>query len=395
MRKIKVLHTITRLILGGAQENTLLTVRGLHEDPNFDVTLLTGPGIGPEGEIVSAAREQGIKIIEIPESRRNINPYYDLITILKTVHFIRKGKYDVVHTHSTKAGIIGRILADRYKVPAIVHTIHGPAFYPEQNYLVRKFYIGLERWAAKYADAIVCVADAMKEKYLAENIGRPDQYITIRSGMEVERFIKAGQNKKKRAELRQKYGIRDDEIVVGKIARLFNLKGHEYVIEAARSIVKRHKNVKFFFAGDGILRDEFENRIARYGLTKHFILAGLIPNTEIPEIISLMDIVVHTSLREGLARVLPQALLEEKPVVSFDVDGAREVIKNGETGYLVAPKDIKGLTRALLAAIEEPETAQKMARSGRIMVEREFDWHKMVDDLKELYIRILRTKGRI
>ena len=395
MRKIRVLHTITRLILGGAQENTLLSVIGLHNDPDIEVELLTGPGLGPEGEIASHARELGIRIIEIPQSRRNINPYYDIATIAKTMSIIRNGNYDVVHTHSTKAGIIGRLIASHYKVPAIVHTVHGPAFYEEQPVLVRKFYISLEKWAAKHCDKIACVADAMRDEYLAEKVGRPEQYITVRSGMDVKRFAEAGQNQAKRLELRKKYSITDEQIVIGKIARLFDLKGHIYVIEAAREIVKKHKNVRFFFAGDGLLRDELAAKVKEYGLDGYFIFAGLIPNTDIPEIISLMDIVVHASLREGLARVLPQALLEEKPTISFDVDGAREVIKNNETGYLVDAKDVQGLAAAANDAIDNFAIAKQMAKHGRSIVEKAFSTEKMVADLKGLYADILKGKGII
>jgi glycosyltransferase involved in cell wall biosynthesis len=197
--------------------------------------------------------------------------------------------------------------------------------------------------------------------------------------------------------MRSRLGIRDDEFVIGKVARLFELKGYEYVIEAAKRIRDAHPNVRFLFVGDGILREQLEAQARRLGVRDWILFAGLVPASQVPTYLSAMDALVHASLREGLARVLPQALLAGKPVVSFDVDGAREVVLHGETGYLVPPKSVDGLVEALCALIEDPARAVAMAARGRELCRERFRWQTMVEQLDRLYRELLaagRNRGR-
>jgi len=384
--KIKVVHVITRMILGGAQENTLLTCRGLHENPDYDVTLVTGPALGPEGELLSEAERLGLRVVVVPEMRRAIHPWRDCVSVRKLRRILRDIRPQVVHTHSSKAGILGRYAAHAERVPVVVHTIHGLPFHPYEKGWRNKLYVWLERRAAKWSHRIVCVADAMADQAVAAGVADRSKFVTIYSGMEAEAFLDC---EWQRRAMRHRLGIRDDEFVVGKIARLFELKGYEYVIEAAKRIRDAHPNVRFLFVGDGILRGTLEAQARKLGVRDWIIFAGLVPASQVPAYVSAMDALVHASLREGLARVLPQALLAGKPVVSFDVDGAREVVVHGETGYLVPPKSVEGLVVSLCEIIEDPERAAAMGAEGRALCRERFRWQTMVAELDALYRELL------
>ncbi|MCK4423880.1 MAG: glycosyltransferase, partial [Candidatus Omnitrophica bacterium] len=185
--RLKVLHVITRLILGGAQENTLFTVEGLNKD-EYEVTLATGPAIGPEGSLVQRAGQADINLVIIPQMRRAVNPVLDLISFFKLYGLIKKNKYAIVHTHSSKAGILGRWAAKLAKTRVIIHTIHGLPFYKYQNKSLNWLYIFLEKITAKITHKIIVVADAMTQQCLDVKIAGADKFITIHSGIEIEKF---------------------------------------------------------------------------------------------------------------------------------------------------------------------------------------------------------------
>ena len=208
---------------------------------------------------------------------------------------------------------------------------------------------------------MVSVADAMTELMVSAGVAPREKFTTIYSGMEVEPFLQSGEHRER---VRRELGYRPEHVVIGKIARLFQLKGHDDVIRAARSVVDAEPNVRFLLVGDGVLRGRLERQIAAAGLADHFQFTGLVPPERIPELIAAMDIVVHASLREGLARVLPQALIAGKPVVSYDVDGAREVVIPDETGFLVPPRDVDGLAAALKRLAADPALRRAVRPGG-------------------------------
>ena len=385
----RVLHIITRLILGGAQENTLLTCRGLHERPDYECHLATGPALGPEGELLSQAEQWGLHVTLVPQMRRAIHPLRDWATVRELRRLIRELKPHIVHTHSSKAGILGRWAAHAENVPAVVHTIHGLPFHPYESWWKNKLYIHLERVAARRSHKIVSVADAMTDQAVAAGVAPREKFVTVYSGMDIEPFLNADAS---REAMRQKFGFSDDHFVIGKVARLFHLKGHEYVLDAAPCLLERHPHVRFLFVGDGILQDALRRQAERLGVADKVVFAGLVPARDVAAHIGAMDALVHASLREGLARVLPQALLAGKPVVSFDVDGAREVILEGETGYLVPPKSVDGLVASLGEIIKEPDLAAEMAMRGRTLCRQRYPWQTMVEQLVALYEELI---GRV
>jgi len=386
----RIVHLITRMILGGAQENTLLTCEGLHRSPDWDVTLVTGPALGPEGELIRRALQGGIRTLVVPELRRAPHPWRDPAAFTRLVGIIRHLRPDIVHTHSSKAGILGRLAARMARVPIVVHTIHGLPFHPYQGRVANALYAGAERLAARHTDSLVCVADAMAKQALAAGVGRAEQYVTIHSGMEVDAFLEAERH---RHSVRRELGFSDQDVVIGKVARLFHLKGHRYVLEAAPRIVERCQQARFLFVGDGILRKQLEEQARRLGVRDRVVFAGLVDSSRIPAMISAMDVVVHASLREGLARVLVQALLAARPVVSYDVDGAPEVIIDGVTGRLVPPCSVEELAEAVIELIQDPERATGMAREGQRRYTDQFRAETMVRRLEALYRLLLAERG--
>ena len=367
------------MIIGGAQENTLLSVLGLQKEAQVNVDLITGCEIGPEGRLDLSGAES---VIFIPELLRNIHPLRDLLCLLRLFLLFRSKKYDIVHTHSSKAGIIGRLAAFLAGVPVIVHTIHGLPFHPYEKKWVNRLYIFLEWLCSKVTCKIIVVSDQMRIKALEKKVGQPSQYQTVFSGMRLEEFLEAG---KLRSRVRSELGIPEEAIVIGKIARLFPLKGHEFILKIAGDLVAREPRILFLWVGDGILKESYLEQIKALGLEKHFIFTGLVKPDSIPGYLSAMDFLVHVSLREGLARVLPQALAAGVPLVSFDIDGARDIIKDGVNGFLVPAEDSEGLKSRLLELIQNPLLAEQFNKTGKQVVDPFFRDTYMVQELLKVY----------
>jgi len=373
------------MIVGGAQENTLLSVIGLDAMPEYEVTLMSGIDKGREGELLSEAREK-TNLLIVPEMGRSINPFSDLAAFWKIYRLIKKGRYHIVHTHSSKAGVLGRIAAWLAGTPLIVHTLHSLVFHEYQPWFINKSWRGIKKMCAPITDFFISVSEIIVQKAIKAGVDKPEKFRTIYSGMELDWFLNANFDGNA---VRREFGIPEDAPVVGKIARLFPLKGHDQLMDAAPEIVKRVPDVRFFLVGDGILYEHLQERAKGYGILENFVFAGLIPRERIPEMISAMDIVVHTSLREGLARVLPQSLAMGKPCVSFNIDGAPEVVINDKTGYLVETYDNEGLSESISRLLKDPELRKKMGENGRRHVDPAFRAETMVKEIAEVYKMLL------
>ena len=386
---MKIVHIITRLILGGAQENTLITCKVLAER-GHDVTLLTGPALGPEGELFNQA--QGYKVVVIDRLRRAINPFNDAVSYFQIKKLLRQLQPDIIHTHSAKAGILGRFAGDKLKTEnskvKIVHAIHGLAFHPYQSAALNKFYIAVEKSAARRTDFFISVADAMTAQSTAVGIGKPEQYVTAYSAIDEDDFLEPISQDKKR-DFRREYGIAEDAVVLVTVARLFMLKGHEYIIESARELSQRFENCVWLFVGDGNLSEHYKQQARELGLADRIKFTGLLPPSQIPLAIQSSDMLVHCSLREGLARTLPQAMLCGRPAISFDVDGAREVV-NEKTGRLIEPKNVEQLINACAELIEDADLRKKLGEQGRESVKKKFAPDTMVDTIEAVYEKLLR-----
>jgi glycosyltransferase involved in cell wall biosynthesis len=296
----------------------------------------------------------------------------------------RAARPEIVHTHSGKAGILGRVAAHRAGVPLIIHSVHGPSFGPFQGGFSNLIYKNAERWAGRLTTHFVSVADAMTRQYLAAGIGHPGQYTTIWSGFDLQPFLSARNDLALRAQL----GFQPDHLIVGKIGRLVNLKGHEDLFKAAPRMISANPRIRFLLLGDGPERAAFRRRLEALGIDRYFVFAGLVPPSEVPRYIGIMDMLVHLSRREGLPRALPQALAATKPVVAFDSDGAGEVCINGKTGFLLAPGDLNGLAEAVSLLAADSARRSKLGAFGRDLVESRFGVNRMVSDIHALYQRL-------
>jgi glycosyltransferase involved in cell wall biosynthesis len=379
---MRIMHISTRLILGGSQENTVLSCEGQADD-GHTVSLVYGPIYGPEGSLLDRARAHGsIECIETPHLIRPLHPLRDWLCYRDLRRLIGAWKPDVVHTHSSKAGIIARLAAWKERIPCIVHTIHGLAFHPYQRKWRNAVYIISERIAARRCHKIICVADAMRDQALAAGIGRPEQYITVYSGMEIDRFLEPGWS---RADVRSELGLAEGDFIIGTISRLAELKGHDDLLDAIGPLMREHPEVKMLWVGDGWWRDRLLKRVADMGLRDQVITTGLVPPDEIPRYHQAMDIVAHMSYREGLPRVVTQALLSGLATIAYDVDGTREVCIDGETGRLLKPGDVPALAGAVRWMMEHPEQRAEMGRRGRELCRQRFAAAAMVRQLEEIY----------
>ena len=321
---------------------------------------------------------------------REINPVRDMQSYRALVKFFKAEKFDVVHTHASKAGIIGRYAARAAGVPLVIHTIHGLPFsriYPAWKNAV---YIQLERMAAKRCDRIYAVAQDMIDQCLQNHIGRPGMFKVVYSGMDLEPFLTTGPD----PELRRSLGIPDGAKVVGTLARLFPMKGYVELWRSIPEIIKRVPNVHFLLIGNGILREKLEFEAVERGFRDHLSFAGLIPPVQVPRYLALTDVLVHFSMREGLPRAAVQGLAMRKPVVAFDIDGTREVVLNGKTGYLLQPGDDTSGVEKISDLLLDDDRRRAFGEAGRELVKPRFDWHTMSDTLIAEYAKYLEFKKK-
>lgn len=383
---MRIMHISTRLILGGSQENTVLSSIGQAND-GHDVDLVYGPIHGPEGTLLPEVQaHKGIQTIQVEELTREIAPMRDSACLTQLRSIIRDRTPDVVHTHSSKAGILGRMAAWKEHVPAVVHTIHGLPFHSYQGKLTNRAYIMAERYAAKRCHRIVTVADAMRNQALLHRVGVPEQYQTVRSGMVVEPFLDETESQE---ETRRRLNLPENAFIIGTISRLAELKGHDDLLDAMGETMRRDSNVHLLWVGDGYWAERLLNRVRELGIKDQVHAPGLVQPETIPAWIRAMNVLVHPSYREGLPRAVVQGLLSNRPVVAYNLDGAPEVCIPEKTGFLVEPGDTTGLRDAVMQLRDDPEQAAALGARGREFCRDAFDWRLMVSELEAIYAEIL------
>jgi glycosyltransferase involved in cell wall biosynthesis len=391
MSELRILHVITRLIVGGAQENTLQTAVGQHRTPGFRVTLLAGIDDGPEGNLHDEARAAGVDLQLMRELVRPIAPLTDAIALAKLTALCRRGRYDIVHTHSSKAGILGRVAARAAGVPIVVHTLHSLVFGEHATPTQNALYILLKRLASPLTHRYISVCDATRRGALAKGIGRPEKHCTVYSGFRIEPFLRV-RDELPVAEAKRRAGLAPEHLVVGKVARISQQKGHDYFVDAAHRIAAAEPRARFLLVGDGNQRQAIEGRIDALGLRDRFILVGLVPPEAVPALMQAMDVVVHTSVREGLARVIPQAAAVGKPVVGFALDGTPEAIQEGVSGFCARPYDAADVAARVLEILSDEERRRRMGEAGRAFAASNFPVEVMVARINAIYGDLVRER---
>jgi glycosyltransferase involved in cell wall biosynthesis len=386
---MRVTHVITRLVVGGAQENTLATINGLRQKPGIELILISGPTIGPEGSLEpEAAKIPGLLTI-VPELVRPVHPLKDFIALRRLEKLLREQRPDIVHTHSGKAGILGRLAAKRAGVPVIIHHIHGPSFGDFQGATANFIFTAAERHAAKVTDHFFCSAGAMTRLYLAAGIGKPEMFTRIFSGFQLDPFFNAAND----LALRQQLGFDATHFIIGKIGRIFRLKGHADLLAAFAKMLPQIPHARLLFVGDGSLRGEIENQIRAMGLDGKVVFTGLVPPGEVARYVGIMDCLAHLSYREALSRALPQALAAGKPVIAYDFDGADEVCLENETGFVVRTGDTNAAAEKLLLLAKDAALCQRLGQRGQRFVRENFSVEKMVEDQYTVYRKLAAERG--
>ncbi len=384
---MKICHVITRMIVGGAQENTLLSIRGQLE-AGHEVTLVTGPSPGREGELLNQVSAPDFPVKVFPELVRNLSPHRDFMAWKRLREYFRSEQFDVVHTHSSKAGIIGRLSARAAGVPVVVHTVHGQAFHPYQSAWRNRLYIALEHLAAKHCDRIFAVSQAMIDQCVAAGVAPRGHYRVVYSGMETAGFAAARRDD----ELRRRLGFAPEHRVIVTLARLFPQKGYEYVFPAAAAVMRKFPETRLLVIGDGPEYDRYHARIRELGIESAVCFAGLIPPREVPRYLVQGDLLWHLSLHEGLPRAVVQALAAGIPAIGFALDGTPEVVIDGETGFVTSPGDTAAVTDHTLRLWSDEDLRRRLGETGQKRVMVQFDWRRMCGILEHEYRELLNLK---
>lgn len=359
----------------------------LMDPARFESRIVCGPETGTEGELVSEARRRGV-VVEIERALvRDVNPWMDLAAAWRLWRRIRRGRYDVVHVHTSKAGIVGRLAAWLAGTPVVIHTAHGWAFTREGSAAGRGIDTLLERACAALCHAIVVVADSDRVEGLKRGVGRPQQYRLIRSGIEIEAYRDCPLD---RAQARARLSLPGDAFVIGTVGRLGAQKAPLDLLAAFEQVARARPEAHLVLVGDGPQRGDVEARAAEAGLRDRVHVLGV--RRDVPEIQRALDVFALSSRWEGLPRVLPQAMAAGLPIVATRVSGAPEAIRPGENGWLVEPGDTGAMAQRLLELAADPARAREMGRRGRERVE-EFSARRMVDELAALYVELARRRG--
>jgi glycosyltransferase involved in cell wall biosynthesis len=376
------------MITGGADENTLFTVQGLDKD-RYEVNLIMGEEF--DESILKRVKDENINIIQIKGLKWKLNFLYDPIVLIKLIKLMRKNHYDIVHTHTTKAGILGRIAARIAGVPVIVHGLHGSTFEAFNSGLLNWLLFLFERLTGRFTDAYISVSKVLSEKYIEKGIGKKENYHTVYSGMELDKFYGVKEKidcGKKQREL----GINSEDFVIGNVARLEERKGHKFLIDTFKKLIEKRKDrsLKLLIIGEGEERENLKNYVKEANLEEKVIFTGY--REDVEELMAVMDLFVLTSLREGLPRVLVQAAAVGMPSIAFNVDGVPEIIKDDYNGFLVKVKDVKRLENRIVEYMNNKELVLLHGRNGRKFIENKCSIKVMVDKIDKIYQDLVGEK---
>jgi glycosyltransferase involved in cell wall biosynthesis len=390
-RGFPVCHIITRWIVGGAQENTLLSVAGFCSHPRLRALLVSGSPSGPEGNLLEEAQKRGIPMRLIPSLVREVRPLRDLRAFWEIYRLLRAVRPRIVHTHSAKGGVLGRFAARCAGIPSVVHTFHGPVRFPHRAGIWSFLSIGIERLLARQTDAFVAVSEELCQEAVEARLCSPDRIRCVYSGLELSAYRP---DLAVRREIRGALGISADATVVVKVARMFHGKGHLDLVEAFGRVAGRFPGAVLLLVGDGILRGKVEERVRALGLAGRVFFPGLVAPEEIPRWLNASDILAHCSLREGLPRVTVQAGLMGLPCVAYRAGGVAESVAHGCTGLLLPPGDRRALESALALLLGDPAKGRLWGgESCRGLADR-FAVDRMWAALGRLYEELLDPSGR-
>jgi glycosyltransferase involved in cell wall biosynthesis len=392
LKKTKIIHIITRLDKGGSAETTLQTVSLLNQK-KYELFLAHGLSLesnmsNMEKELVerdlSLAEARNIKVFTIPSLVRRLSFKNDLLAFISIYRLIKRIKPHIVHTHTSKAGWLGRLAAFLARVPIIIHTPHGHVFHSYYGPFMTKIFVIAERILSLMTDKITALTDRERDEHLEQGIAAIEKYVIIHSGVMLQQIMNMNfvvETGKK------KLGIPQNSNVIGVVGRLVPIKGHKYLVSAAKRIIREFDNTVFVFVGDGYLESKLERQSESLGVRKNIIFTGW--RKDVTEILNLFDILVLPSLNEGMGKVLIEGMALGKPIVASSVGGIMDLVENGVNGILVPPKDSDALEEAILKLIRNKNLAQELGKNGKAKVYPEYDTFVMVRQIEDLYEDLL------
>jgi glycosyltransferase involved in cell wall biosynthesis len=387
----KVIHIITRMDKGGSAQNTLLTCIAL--SGKYEQILVYGLSLESQmtpwewrsvDSGIKEAEKRGVKIIPLSSLARRIAPVRDLRAFFSLWRLMIREKPAIVHTHTSKAGILGRCAARLAGVPAIVHTPHGHVFFGHFGLLASRFFLQAERFMASLTDRLIALTQGERNDYMALSVGDPGRIVTIHSGVDVDRYMQVKVNLQ---EKRRSLGLNPEGLVVGTVGWLLPIKGPMYLLKAMAEVWKGYPETSLVYVGKGDLEGELKEEASRMGVSERVSFLGW--RDDIPEIMHILDIFVLPSLNEGMGRVLVEAMAAGRPVVASNVGGIPDLVMQGKNGLLVPAADIKALARGIEFFISYPNERKEMGEEGRKMAIR-FGSDSMVQKIDRLYLELLR-----
>lgn len=386
--KIKVAHIITRLDAGGSSTNTIETVARLDKE-KFDSVLIYGLTQDPDGKIAQHIDSKNISVKFIPDLQREIHPIKDLKAFYRLYFEIKKGRFDIVHTHTSKAGILGRWAAKFAKIPCIIHTPHGHVFYGYFNKILTKIFIEIEHLTAIITDRIITLTNIGKSEYVSFRIASPEKFIPIYSGIDVTKF----ENVPDRIlTMKHSFRIPDDVVIVGTVTRLEPIKGNNILIAAFADLLKKHPHCCLIIIGEGPLKNELKNQARQLQISEKVIFTGF--QSDITSWLYTFDVFVLASLNEGMGRVILEAMSCGKPIIASRTGGIPELIVDQKTGLLTPPGDVPALMLAMSILVQSKDIRQKFGDAGKMRIDKTFSIDMMMKQIESLYFELLAKKQR-
>ncbi|MDT7893738.1 MAG: glycosyltransferase family 4 protein [Armatimonadota bacterium] len=390
--RLKVLHVITRMIIGGAEWNTLYTCQLLNRS-RYEPLLATGPETGPEGSLIEATEASGIPVFIVPDLIREIDLKRDLKALVQLIRLYRDLEVDIVHTHTSKAGILGRLAGRLAKVPVVIHTVHGFAFTAPLPKWQRQLYITLEKMAGRWCDALIFISKPLMAEAGKLGIGDPKTYAYIPSGIDTKAF-QNGNNNGNRELKRRMLGLTDHVPIIGTVSRFVKDKGLELILEAAAQLKAKGLKFHMVWVGDGPMRDELERLAQKLGVADRLSITGMC--TDVPAWLSCFDIFVLPTMWEGMGRVFLEAQAAGIPVIGTKVGGVPDVVRDGETGILIQPNDAKTLAETIELLITNAELRRQMGiAAAQFASNEQFQVEFMVRKIEEVYEQAWQRRAKV
>jgi glycosyltransferase involved in cell wall biosynthesis len=380
-KKIKILHLITRLVVGGSQDNTLLTI-ARHDRTRCIVHLASNP----EGVWFDRALQAADTFHPLPHLINPIHPSKDLKTLIHLVRLLRQERFDIVHTHSSKAGILGRLAARIAGVPAIVHTIHGFPFHDFMPAWKRQLYINLERSIRPCTDFFIPVCELNRQEAFNLGLLSLDNSQTVYSGIDFAKLDRPANPQ----QTRQQLEIPDGWHTIVMVGRLDEQKAPYYLIDALSRVLNYYPHTLLLFVGEGELQAQLQHQANQLGIEKLVRFLG--SREDVPEILKVADIFALSSLWEGLGRAMTEAMLLGKPVVVPNIYGIPETVHQNQTGLLFPAGDVEQLADHLIYLLQYPLERDRLGQNAQALTRKLFDADLMVRNIEQIYENILSQK---